>query len=201
MEQSLSGLHSPLCAVGVAGMTFIVGLCILEDEAVSTLKAIGTLLHTVGTVLEMETFLTMLWSLWGGGGGGGGEGEVSADAQPFKASRSGGKTIITVEKNLRQLWNDSTWVTTLQEMTNKVRRNKWGLVFIYLFMCLKSRSVYFQDLLPNFLQVDRIYSCAWWQVRHEGHICGAAIFERWSICWSPLYTQTDWKGYFDRNNS
>lgn len=62
-EQSSSGLYSPLCAVGVAGMTFIVGLCILENEAVGTLKAIGTLLHTVGTVLEMETFLTMLWSL------------------------------------------------------------------------------------------------------------------------------------------
>lgn len=56
-------------AVGVAGMTFIVGLCILEDEAVGALKAIGTLLHTVGTILEMQAFLTMLWSLWRGGGG------------------------------------------------------------------------------------------------------------------------------------
>lgn len=62
-DRVLSGLHSPLCAVGVAGMTFTVGLRILEDEAVGSLKAIGTLLHTVGTVLEMETFLTMLWSL------------------------------------------------------------------------------------------------------------------------------------------
>lgn len=62
-QQSSSRLHSPLCAVAVAGMTFIVGFCILEDEAVGTLKAIGTLLHTVGTVLEMDTFLTVLWSL------------------------------------------------------------------------------------------------------------------------------------------
>lgn len=115
----------------------------------------------------------------------------------LKQTHQGEKTIISVEKNLRQLWNDSTWVTSLQEMTNKVRRNKRGLVFIYLFMCLNSHSV----LLPNFLQVDRIYSCAWWQVRHEGHICGAATLERWYICWSHLYMQTDWKRYFDRNNS
>lgn len=63
-------LHSPLCAVGVAGMTFIVGLCILEDEAVGPLKAIGTLLHTIGTILEMEAFLTVLRALWKGRVGG-----------------------------------------------------------------------------------------------------------------------------------
>lgn len=64
-------------------------------------------------------------------------------------------------------------------MTSKVRPNRWGLVFIYLFIFLKFLSVYFQVLLPNFLQVDRIYNCAWSQVRHEGHICGGAILERW----------------------
>lgn len=62
-DTTLSGLHSPLCAVCVAGMTFIIDLCILEDEAVGPLKAIRTLLHTVGTVLEMEASLTVLWSL------------------------------------------------------------------------------------------------------------------------------------------
>lgn len=50
-------------------MAFIVGLCILEDEAVGALKAIGTLLHTVGTILEMQAFLAVLRSLWRGGVG------------------------------------------------------------------------------------------------------------------------------------
>lgn len=57
------GLHLPLCTVGMAGMTFIVGLCVLEDEAVGALKAIRALLHAVRAIFEMETFLTMLRSL------------------------------------------------------------------------------------------------------------------------------------------
>lgn len=58
-------LYIPLGAVGVAGMAFVVGLCILEDETVGTLKAIRTLVHTIRTIFEMEAFHTVLWALWG----------------------------------------------------------------------------------------------------------------------------------------
>lgn len=55
-----SNEHSPLCAVGMAGMTFVVGFGILEDETVGALQAIRTLLHTVGTILEMKAFDAVL---------------------------------------------------------------------------------------------------------------------------------------------
>lgn len=64
-DQSWSWLHLPLGAVDMAGMAFIVGFSIFEDEAVGTLKAIGTLFHTIWTILEMKAFHTMLWALWG----------------------------------------------------------------------------------------------------------------------------------------
>lgn len=47
----------------MAGVAFVVGFSVLEDEAVSTLQAIGTLFHTVWTVFEMKAFHTMLWAL------------------------------------------------------------------------------------------------------------------------------------------
>ena len=47
----------------MAGMAFIIGLSIFEDEAVGTLQAIGTLFHTIWTILEMKAFHTMLWAL------------------------------------------------------------------------------------------------------------------------------------------
>lgn len=63
LTSPLSWLHLPLGAVCMAGMTFIVGLCVLEDEAVGTLQAIGTLFHTVWTILEIEAIYTMFWTL------------------------------------------------------------------------------------------------------------------------------------------
>ena len=45
-------------------MALVVGLCVLEDEAVGALQPIGTLFHTVRPVLEVEAFHTMLWALW-----------------------------------------------------------------------------------------------------------------------------------------
>lgn len=60
---SFSCLHLPLGAVSMAGVAFVVGFSILEDEAVGTLQAIGTLFHTVWTVFEMKAFHTMLWAL------------------------------------------------------------------------------------------------------------------------------------------
>lgn len=133
-QQSSSGLHSPLCAVGVARMTFIVGLCVLKDEAVGTLKAIRTLLHTVGTVLEMETFLTVLWSLWGGGVGGRWNQRLCTD-QPFKANRSRGKTTLCVKET-------QTIMIWLHMSHNVQVCRKWqvtsgqtgeGCFFIYFF--------------------------------------------------------------------
>lgn len=60
---SLFRLLLPLGAVRVAGMAFVVGLSVLEDEAAGPLQPIGTLFHTVWTVLEMKAFHTMLWAL------------------------------------------------------------------------------------------------------------------------------------------
>lgn len=64
LTSPFSGLYSPLGAVGMAGMALVVGLCVLEDEAVGALQAIGTLFHTVRPVLEVEAFHAMLWALW-----------------------------------------------------------------------------------------------------------------------------------------
>ena len=44
-------------------MTLVVGLCVLEDEAVGTLQAVRTLLHTVGAVLEVEASHTVVRTL------------------------------------------------------------------------------------------------------------------------------------------
>lgn len=63
-DSSLSWLFLPLSAVGVAGMAFVIGLCVLEDETVGALQAIGTLFNTVGTILEMDAPHTSLWALW-----------------------------------------------------------------------------------------------------------------------------------------
>lgn len=52
--------YSPLSAVGMAGMTFVVGFGVLEDETVCTLQTVGTLFHTIRTVLEMEALHTVL---------------------------------------------------------------------------------------------------------------------------------------------
>lgn len=57
-------MYSPLGAVGVARVAFVVGLCILEDETARTLQAIGTLFHTIRAILEMEALYTMLRALW-----------------------------------------------------------------------------------------------------------------------------------------
>lgn len=59
-----SNVYSPLGAVGVARVAFVVGICILEDETARTLQAIGTLFHTIRAILEMEALYTMLWALW-----------------------------------------------------------------------------------------------------------------------------------------
>lgn len=45
-------------------MAFVVGFCVLEDEAVGALQAIGTLFHAIRAVLEMEAFHTVLRALW-----------------------------------------------------------------------------------------------------------------------------------------
>lgn len=64
-ESSNDGnVYSPLGAVGVARVAFVVGLCVLEDETARTLQAIGTLFHTIRAILEMEALYTMLWALW-----------------------------------------------------------------------------------------------------------------------------------------
>lgn len=64
-DQPLSWPYLPLGAVCMAGMAFIVGLCILEDETVGALQAIRTLFHTIRTVFKIEAFHTILWALWG----------------------------------------------------------------------------------------------------------------------------------------
>lgn len=53
----------PLGAVGVAGMTLVVGLGVFENEAVGALQSIGALLHTVGPVFEVKAFYTLVWTL------------------------------------------------------------------------------------------------------------------------------------------
>lgn len=53
----------PLGAVGVAGVTLVVGLGVLEDEAVGPLQAVGALLHAVGPVFEVEAFYTLVRAL------------------------------------------------------------------------------------------------------------------------------------------
>lgn len=75
----------PLGAVGVARMTLVVGLGILEDETVGTLQPIGALLHAVRSIFEVSAFYTLVRALRGehnkeegdeqdGSGGGGGQG-------------------------------------------------------------------------------------------------------------------------------
>lgn len=53
----------PLGAVGVAGVTFIVGLGVLEDETVGALQAVGALLHTVGAVFEVAASHALVGAL------------------------------------------------------------------------------------------------------------------------------------------
>lgn len=53
----------PLGAVDMAGMTLVVGLGVLEDEAVGPLQPIGAFLHTVGSVFEVEAFYTLVRAL------------------------------------------------------------------------------------------------------------------------------------------
>lgn len=55
----------PLGAVGVAGMTLVVGLGVLEDETVGTLQPVGALLHAVGPVFEVAAFHTLVGALRG----------------------------------------------------------------------------------------------------------------------------------------
>lgn len=55
----------PLGAVGMAGMTLVVGLGVLEDETVGPLQPIGALLHAVGSIFEVEAFYTLVWALRG----------------------------------------------------------------------------------------------------------------------------------------
>ena len=47
----------------MAGMTFIVGLGVLEDETVGSLQPIGALLHTVGSIFEVEAFHALVRAL------------------------------------------------------------------------------------------------------------------------------------------
>lgn len=44
-------------------MTFVVGLGVFEDKTVGPLQAIGALLHTVGSIFEVEAFYTLVWAL------------------------------------------------------------------------------------------------------------------------------------------
>lgn len=46
----------------MAGVTLIVGLCILKDEAVGALQSVRTLLHTIWPVFEVKALYTMLWA-------------------------------------------------------------------------------------------------------------------------------------------
>lgn len=55
----------PLGAVGVAGVTLIVGFGIFEDEAVGALQPVGTFLHTVGAIFEVEAFYALVRTLGG----------------------------------------------------------------------------------------------------------------------------------------
>lgn len=56
----------PLGAVGMAGMTLVVGLGVLEDKTVGPLQSIGALLHAVGSIFEVEAFYTLVRALRGG---------------------------------------------------------------------------------------------------------------------------------------
>lgn len=57
-------LHSlPLGAVGVAGMAFVVGLGVFEDETVGALQPVRALLHAVGPVFEIEAFHALVRAL------------------------------------------------------------------------------------------------------------------------------------------
>lgn len=53
----------PLGAVGVAGVTLVVGLGVLEDETVGALQAVGALLHAVGTVFEVAASHALVGAL------------------------------------------------------------------------------------------------------------------------------------------
>lgn len=54
---------SPLGAVGVAGVTLVVGLGVLEDETVGALQAVGALLHAVRAVFEVAASHTLVGAL------------------------------------------------------------------------------------------------------------------------------------------
>lgn len=56
-------MDSPLGAVGVARVALVVGFGVLEDEAAGPLQAVGTLLHTVGAVFEVEALDAVLGTL------------------------------------------------------------------------------------------------------------------------------------------
>lgn len=58
-----SGVDSPLGAVGVARVAFVVGLGVLEDEAAGTLQAVRTLFHAVGAIFEVEALYAVLGAL------------------------------------------------------------------------------------------------------------------------------------------
>lgn len=49
----------------MAGMAFVVGLGVLEDETVGALQPIGALLHAVGSIFEVEAFYTLVRALRG----------------------------------------------------------------------------------------------------------------------------------------
>lgn len=53
----------PLGAVGMAGMTLVVGLGVFKDETVGSLQPVGALLHTVGPIFEVKTFYTLVRAL------------------------------------------------------------------------------------------------------------------------------------------
>lgn len=54
---------SPLGAVDMAGMAFVVGLGVFEDETVGALQPVRALLHAVGPVFEIEAFHALVWAL------------------------------------------------------------------------------------------------------------------------------------------
>lgn len=56
-------LHSPLGAVWMARVALPILIGVLENEAIGALQAIRTFLHTVWTILEMETLCAVVRSL------------------------------------------------------------------------------------------------------------------------------------------
>lgn len=62
-QQFGSAVDSPLGAVGVARVAFVVGLGVLEDEAAGTLQAVRTLFHAVGAIFEVEALYAVLGAL------------------------------------------------------------------------------------------------------------------------------------------